>query len=160
MLFSATDIHISLWLWNYRPSNRLLWWWVLFTHTCSQGCCSWSDRGLSLHREADVKKITVTKHVAVGGNKCCQGANIDGWFLMWYFGHFSPLTDRNEKRSVWWEIWTEGRRLREQTWTVHLALTWRWNSDSDGQSRCVAACFHSWAQAEEAQAPLSHSISP
>lgn len=89
MCFSATDMSISFWLRNYWPSNRLLWWWVLFTHTCSQVCCFWSDRGLSLHREPHIKKITVTKHVAVGGNKWCQGANIDGWFLMWYFWHFS-----------------------------------------------------------------------
>lgn len=134
-----------------------LWWWILFTNVCSQVCCYWSDRGLGSHSEADIKKLKVTKHVPVGGKTYCQGANIDFDVM---FLIFFCLTDRNEKKSVWWEMRTEGRRLGEQTWTVHLTLTWRWNSDSDGQSRCVAACFHSWAQAEEAQAPLSHSISP
>lgn len=28
------------------------------------------------------------------------------------------------------------------------------------ESRGVAACFYSWTQAEEAQAPLSHTIRP
>lgn len=70
-----------------------------------------------------------------------------------------------------WQNWKEERVMGNEEgqedgyenklghW-VHLTLTWRWNSDSDGRSRRVAACFHSWAQAEEAQAPLSHSISP
>lgn len=53
----------------------------------------------------------------------------------------------------------DGYENKSGQW-IHLSLTWRWNIDSDGQSRRVAACFHSWAQAEEAQAPLSHSISP
>lgn len=53
----------------------------------------------------------------------------------------------------------DGHQHKLGQW-IHLPETWRWDSDSDWQSRSVAACFHSWAQAEEAQAPLSHSISP
>lgn len=33
-------------------------------------------------------------------------------------------------------------------------------AETESESRSVAACLYSWTQAEEAQAPLSHSIRP